>query len=41
VTREFLEDFAEMAGIELLTIGKETGIQRFKMDIRLGEVAYQ
>jgi L-arabinose isomerase len=41
VTREFLEDFAEMAGIEMLTIGKETDIQGFKMDIRLGEVAYR
>ncbi|MFZ4775964.1 MAG: L-arabinose isomerase [Terrimicrobiaceae bacterium] len=38
VTREHLEDFATMAGIEFLVIGEETRLNEFRKDLRLGEV---
>jgi len=41
LTREHLQDFAEIAGIEMLTIGKETDVPSFKRDIMLGEVFYR
>jgi L-arabinose isomerase len=39
--REHLEDFASMAGIEFLTIGKDTSVSDFKKELRWNEVAYQ
>lgn len=38
--REYLEDFAEIAGIELLLIGKETTVSEFKKEIRWNELSY-
>jgi L-arabinose isomerase len=40
VTREPLEDFAEIAGIEFLTIGKETDLSEFRKELRWNEVYY-
>ena len=40
LTREHLEDFAEMAGLELLLIGDETRIPQFKQELRWNEVYY-
>lgn len=40
LTREHLEDFSEISGIELLTIGSETKIPDFKKELRWNEVAY-
>jgi len=41
LTREHLQDFADMAGIEMLAIGKGTDVPAFKRDIMLGEVFYR
>lgn len=38
---EHLEDFAGMAGIEFLKIGKETNLSQFKNELRWNEVYYQ
>ncbi len=38
---EILEDFAAMAELELLQIGKETEIRRFKQEIHWNEVYYK
>jgi len=38
VTREHLEDFAAMAGIEFLTIGAGTDLTAFRQELRLNEV---
>jgi L-arabinose isomerase len=40
VTREMLEDFAEIAGLELAFIGKETNLHEFRNDLRHNEVYY-
>ena len=40
LTREYFEDFSEISGVELLTIGKETTIPDFKKEIRWNEIAY-
>jgi L-arabinose isomerase len=40
VTPEYWEDFAEMAGIEMLHINKNTNISDFKKEIRTNEVYY-
>ena len=40
VTREHLEDFAEMAGMEFLLIGKETSLPEFRKELRWNEVYY-
>ncbi|MFA6811900.1 MAG: L-arabinose isomerase [Bacteroidaceae bacterium] len=40
LTTEYLEDFAEMAGIEILVIDKDTNIRDFKKDIRINEIYY-
>lgn len=40
ITREHIEDFAEMADIECLIIDKDTTISEFKKDIRVNEVYY-
>jgi L-arabinose isomerase len=41
LTSEHLEDFANMAGIEFLRIGKETDLRQFKNELRWNEVYYQ
>ncbi|MDH5382528.1 MAG: L-arabinose isomerase, partial [Cyclobacteriaceae bacterium] len=40
LTTEFMEDFADMAGIELLVIDKDTKIRSFKDQIHANEVYY-
>jgi L-arabinose isomerase len=41
VTTEHMEDFAEMAGIEMVVIDAETKIREFRQDLRNNEVYYQ
>lgn len=41
LTIEHLEDFAEMAGIELVLIDESTKMTQFKQDLRNNEVYYQ
>jgi len=38
---ECLEDFASMAGIEFVCIGKNTDIYQFKNELRWNDVYYQ
>lgn len=40
VTPEFWEDYAEIAGIEMVHIDKNTTIEGFKQTLRMGEVYY-
>jgi L-arabinose isomerase len=40
VMREHLEDFSEIAGIEFLVIGKETGLSEFRKELRWNEMYY-
>ena len=40
ITSEYLQDFAEMAGIEFILIDKTTRIQQFKNELKWNEVAY-
>ena len=40
VTPEFWEDYAEMAGIEMVRIDKNTTIQEFKRELRYNDVYY-
>ena len=40
VTTEMLEDFATMAGIELVVIDRDTNIRRFKQELNWNEVYY-
>ena len=40
VTAEQLQDFADMAGIELLTIGADTGVGDFRKELRWNQVYY-
>lgn len=40
LTKEYMEDYAEIADIELLIIDKDTNIRQFKQDIRNNEVYY-
>ena len=40
VTREMLEDFATIVGIEMAVIGPETTITSFKQDLRNNDVYY-
>jgi L-arabinose isomerase len=40
VTTEMLEDFAEIAGIELVVIDGKTGVREFKQELRGNEVYY-
>jgi len=40
VTTEMLEDFAEMAGIEMVVINDETKVRAFKQELRGNEVYY-
>lgn len=41
LSTEYLEDFAEMLGIELLVIDKNTNIRDFKNEIRFNDVAFR
>lgn len=38
---EHMEDFADMAGIEFVLIGKQTNLYQFKKDLRWSDVYYQ
>ncbi len=40
LTFEHLEDFAEIAGIELIRIGKDTTIEAFRKELRWNDAAY-
>lgn len=40
ITTEFFEDFAEMAGVELLVIDKDTTTRAFKENLKWNEVYY-
>ncbi|MCB0638701.1 MAG: L-arabinose isomerase [Lewinella sp.] len=40
LSTEYMEDFAEMAGIEYLPIDRETNLYRFKQDMRTNELYY-
>ena len=40
LTQEYMEDYAEIADIEMLVIDKNTTIRQFKQDIRNNEVYY-
>ena len=40
LTQEYLEDYAEMAGIEMIVIDKDTTISNFKKELRMNEVYY-
>lgn len=40
LTTEYVEDYAEIAGIELLYIDKDTNIRSFKQEMRVNEVYY-
>lgn len=41
VTTEFIEDFAEMAGVELVVIDKNTNLRDFKNQLKANEAYYQ
>ena len=41
LTAEYLEDFAEIAGIECVFINKKTELQNFKKELKWSEVYYQ
>jgi L-arabinose isomerase len=40
VTQEHLEDFAAIAGIEFLIIGKDTNLPEFKKELRWNDLYY-
>jgi L-arabinose isomerase len=40
VTAEYLEDFADMAGMEFLLIGSDTQVREFKKELRWNDVYY-
>jgi L-arabinose isomerase len=40
VTKEHLEDFATIAGIEFVAIDADTRLSQFKQDLRTNEVYY-
>ena len=37
---EYLEDFAEMAGVEFVLIDKNTEIREFKKELKWNDIAY-
>ncbi len=41
LTAEHLQDFADMAGLEFLRIGKDTRLDQFRNEIRWNEAAYK
>ncbi len=40
LTQEYLEDYAEIAGIEMIVIDNETTISNFKKELRMNDVYY-
>ena len=40
LTQEYMEDYAEMAGIEMVVIDKDTTISNFKKELRTNEIYY-
>lgn len=40
LTREYMEDYAEIAGIELVTIDQTTTISEFKKELRYNDLYY-
>jgi L-arabinose isomerase len=40
LTQEFLEDYAEIAGIEMIVIDNDTTIREFKKELRMNDVYY-
>ena len=40
LTTEYWEDYAEIAGIEMVVIDKNTTIPEFKKELRMNEVYY-
>lgn len=40
LTTEYLEDYADIAGIEMVVIDKNTTIPQFKKELRLNEIYY-
>jgi len=40
LTQEFLEDYAEIAGIEMVVIDNDTTIREFKKELRMNDVYY-
>ena len=40
LTAEYWEDYAEIAGIEMIRIDKDTTISNFKKELRMNEVYY-
>lgn len=40
LTEEYMEDFADIAGIELVVIDEDTTISGFKKELRFNEVYY-
>ena len=40
LTNEYFEDYADIAGIELVTIDKDTTIKNFKFELRVNEVYF-
>ncbi len=40
LTTEYLEDYADIAGIEMVVIGEDTTISGFKQELRMNEVYY-
>jgi L-arabinose isomerase len=40
LTAEYWEDYAEIAGIEMVHINKDTAISNFKKELRMNEVYY-
>ena len=41
VTTEMIEDFAAMAGVELVVIDGDTKLRQFKQELEWNEVAYK
>ena len=41
LTNEFMEDYADIAGIELLTIDKDKKFNQFKFEMKVNEVFYK
>lgn len=41
LTAEHLQDFADMAGVEFLRIGKDTRLDQFRNELRWNEIAYK
>jgi L-arabinose isomerase len=41
LTVEYIEDYAEIAGIELLTIDNDTTISKLKFELKVNEVYYK